>query len=112
MNIYIMQIFIIYIIVLFVTGCNPFGDCKPDSEAIVKKSWAKRAKQSSPDPLYCYSSLGDYVCYKNPQKDKEEILKGGTYEEERLAFPEEKTWWDDMKESWSDPERNNTDDLY
>ncbi len=112
MNIYTMKVFNLYIIILFVTSCNPFDDFKPDSETIVKKSWAKRAKQSSPDPLYCYSSLGDYACYKQPQKDQQEILKGGTFEEEKHAQGDKKTWWNTHKESWNDQKDNNKELLY
>lgn len=107
-----MQLLLTNIIFLFLTGCNPFGDFKPDSEAIVKKSWAKRAQQTSPTPLYCYNTLGDYTCYKKPLKQKEHLLKGGTFEEELNAFPEEKTFWDDIKESWNDGDSHYKDELY
>lgn len=107
-----MQLLFINIIFLFLTGCNPFSDFKPDSETIVKKSWAKRAKQIPPQPLYCYKTIGDYTCYKKPLKQREELLKGSTFEEERHAFDEEKTFWDNIKESWNEGEDEYKDELY
>ncbi len=53
---------------LFLSGCNPFGAFRPTSDEIQSANWApdpddpnrkKRPKQQ----LYCYRTLGDPVCY-------------------------------------------------
>ncbi|WP_010299232.1 hypothetical protein [Candidatus Odyssella thessalonicensis] len=52
---------------LIEAGCNPFMVFRPDSEALVKKGWAKQPHdQKEPEPLYCYHSLGHNVCHSAP----------------------------------------------
>ncbi|MHA1558758.1 MAG: hypothetical protein ACTSXG_03010 [Alphaproteobacteria bacterium] len=60
---------------LFMAGCNIFD--KPTSQEIIESGWAKHVsydtkyKQRS---LYCYTTLGNIVCYKKPLKGAEDRL--------------------------------------
>lgn len=69
--------FIVMCIAALLGGCNPFSPFKPDSGQIIESGWAKPAlKTEAEDPLYCYETLGERVCYRKPRKGSENTLTG------------------------------------
>lgn len=55
-------------------GCNPFMPFRPDSQALVKKGWAKYPLgQADPEPIYCYNTLGYTDCYSAPLDDQSRL---------------------------------------
>lgn len=64
-----------FLIVIFLSGCNPFSGYLPDAETLQTRHWAK----SKPQPMqliYCYKFLGGDQCYNTPIKGKEHLLMG------------------------------------
>lgn len=51
---------------------NPFYLFKPDSEKLVSEGWADR-KKINPEPLYCYKTLGERVCYTEPKEGADNL---------------------------------------
>jgi predicted small lipoprotein YifL len=67
--------FFIIFLILNLTGCGHLDFLKPDSEKIQKKGWARHKEEKlSEPPLYCYRTLGEIMCYKNPIKEREDLL--------------------------------------
>lgn len=85
-----MNLFLILGVTLCVTACNPFGFARPTSEKIVKAGWADNVPRQMPEPLYCYRTLGEHMCYDAPLVDGEERLAGRYDPYEPL--PEKKPW--------------------
>lgn len=63
------------IITILLSACNPFALYKPNSQKIVKRGWAKKDYVPLPE-LYCYKTLGEPLCYKEPLHGVEERLHG------------------------------------
>lgn len=56
------------LIILFLSGCNPFGAFRPTSDELQSANWAPNPddpnkKKNPKKQLYCYRTLGDPVCY-------------------------------------------------
>jgi hypothetical protein len=94
-----MKVLLNLTIAVFLSGCNPFGDFKPDSPDIVKKMWAKTPPKEPPRSLYCYKTLGDSTCYGQPLIGQEERLHG-SYANLPESIPEDKTWLEEIRESF------------
>lgn len=61
-------------LVLMTQGCNPFMPFRPNSEQLVTKGWAKQpVSQEDPEPLYCYRTLAQNVCYTAPLDDQSRL---------------------------------------
>lgn len=62
---------------LLLSGCNPFIVARPDSEKLVTSGWARHPDaQKQQEPLYCYGTLADKVCYTTPKTGAEKRLSG------------------------------------
>jgi len=69
-----MKSSILLMVMVALTGCNPFMPFRPDSETLVKKGWARNPScQPEPEPLYCYNSLGHKVCHSAPLDDQQRL---------------------------------------
>lgn len=67
-------LFRIFILCGLLTGCNPFQAFRPNSEELVQLGWAKQPKcQKTPEPLYCYDTLGRTVCHSAPLDDQSRL---------------------------------------
>jgi hypothetical protein len=93
-----MKIFYFFIITISVSGCNPFGDFKPNSADIMRKNWAKNPQKDTPDPLYCYHTLADSVCYTEPLEGNENRLTG-SFAHQSPVVPDDVTWLEDLQAS-------------
>ena len=76
---------------LLLTACNPFGYAKPDSPTIAQSSWAYDPPKPVPDSLYCYKTLAENMCYKDPIDGADNRLNG---QYEPYIPPKERQWWE------------------
>lgn len=73
MNSIFLRIFILFFCGLS-AGCNPFQAFRPDSEELVQLGWAKQPKcPKTPEPIYCYETLGRTVCHSAPLDDQSRL---------------------------------------
>jgi hypothetical protein len=89
-----MKILIFTMTGLLLASCNPFGFAKPDSEKITQSNWADNSPKPVLKPLYCYKTLGDSMCYKDPVEGGENRLVG---QNDPYTPPKEKEWWEYFK---------------
>lgn len=48
--------------------------CRPNSEEIQTKNWAPPPKNArKPEPLYCYKTLAETVCYTYPLSKQDRL---------------------------------------
>lgn len=64
------------LICLLLSGCNPFGAFRPTSDELLATNWAPnpedpRRSPHEKQPLYCYRTLGEVVCYTESLGDSE-----------------------------------------
>ena len=86
-----MKLFLFIMTGLLLTACNPFGFAKPDSEKITQSNWAYDPPKPVPEPLYCYRTLGEHMCYKDPIDGASDRLAG---QYEQYVPPKEKQFWE------------------
>ncbi len=92
-----MKVTSLIFIALILGGCNPFSAYRQNSQEILSRDWAKSERFEEQDPMYCYRTLGDVVCYNNPlPKEHLERLKGTT--ETEPSIPHQRTWKDEIKD--------------
>lgn len=71
------RFFLLMSISFLCSACNPLMIVRPDSEALNTKGWARQPRTPKhPEPLYCYKTLGDVMCYPNPQYGLDKRLSG------------------------------------
>ncbi len=68
---------VLFLLLLGISGCNPFMIFRPTSEQITTQGWAKDDphKKHQP-PLYCYNTLGETVCHTAPRQGGNKRLRG------------------------------------
>ncbi len=55
-------------------GCNPLEPFRPDSAELLKLGWAKQPKcPKTPEPVYCYETLGHPVCHSAPLESQSRL---------------------------------------
>ncbi|HCU06015.1 MAG TPA: hypothetical protein DIC42_00285 [Holosporales bacterium] len=81
---------LLFIIILFMGGCNPFSDYAPSSEKTINRFWAKSEQQGVPK-LYCYQTLGEHKCVDKPIPNKEHLLVG---QHVLTTEPQKKEFWE------------------
>jgi hypothetical protein len=63
-------------LLLFISGCSYLE--QPVSEKIIKKGWGRTCPVQK-KAYYCYNTLGECVCYKEPILDASNRLTGQPY---------------------------------
>ena len=66
----------IIFLLIYLAGCDFIP--QPSSETLLKKGWAEQEtfKKKS---YYCYSTLGEPMCYKHPLPNSQTRLTGQPY---------------------------------
>jgi hypothetical protein len=71
-----MKKFFLILFCVALSGCNAFKVFEPDSATLQSRVFLKGGDTPDPYPLYCYTTLGEKMCYHSPRKGDEERLSG------------------------------------
>lgn len=61
---------------LCLSACNPFGWGRVDNQTMLMRGWNTPDPMTPPEPLHCYRTLGEKMCYRAPQAEKNNQLVG------------------------------------
>jgi hypothetical protein len=67
------------LVLLLLSGCNPFGAFKPTSDEILTSNWAPNPENKNKKPikpLYGYRTLGDTMYYSAPLENSDNRMVG------------------------------------